>query len=107
MSIDSYFKPGYSIKSVTNTPDGAGSFTKTYTEHANVSGRMRPLTGSEILANEKLGAITTHRFYCPVITVAETDRIYDENNDRIYDIKFIKNPMEMDDHLEIDCEQIR
>lgn len=106
MSIDSYYKSGFTIKRVTNVNDGAGSYTKLLSDLIATYGRMRPLSGTEILANEKLGVITTHRFYCPIISVRPDDKIYDSNSDKFYEIKFIKNPMEMNDHLEVDCEYL-
>jgi hypothetical protein len=106
MPIDSYYKPGYTVKRPVESNDGGGVIVLTFADLVNSSGRMRPLTGTEILANEALGLKTSHRFYCPVIDVVEKDRIYDSNKSKTYEIKFVKNPMEMDDHLEIDCELI-
>ncbi len=106
MSIESYYRTGFSVKRPVSVSDSGGSFTTTFADYAAISGRMRPLTGTEILANEKLGLKTSHRFYCAVLSAVESDRIYDSVNDKTYEIRFIKNPMEMDDHLEIDCELI-
>lgn len=106
MPVESYYKSGYMIKRAVNTNDGGGVVIQTFSDLVATYGRMRALTGTEILANEKLGLVTSHRFYCPVIDVEEKDRIYDSNKSKTYEIKFVKNPMEMDSHLEIDCELI-
>lgn len=106
MPIDSYYISGFIIKRPVETNDGGGVMVLSFSDLLTTSGRMRPLTGNEILANEALGLKTSHRFYCPVIDVNEKDRIYDSNKNKTYEIKFVKNPMEMDDHLEIDCELI-
>ena len=106
MSIESYYKSGYTIKRVTNVPDGAGAYTEQLADVVSTYGRLRPLSGNEILANEKLNYRTTHRFYCPVIDVKPEDKIYDSNSEKFYEVKFIKNPMEMDSHLEVDCEYL-
>ncbi len=107
MSIDSYYKSGYTIKRVTSVDDGAGSYTEQLSDLVSTYGRMRPLSGNEILANEKLNYRTTHRFYCPVIDIKPEDKIYDSTSEKYYEVKFIKNPMEMDSHLEIDCEYLQ
>lgn len=105
MGIESYYKPGYTIKRpVVTTVDGV--VVETFSDLISVSGRMRALNGNEVLANERIGLITTHRFYCAVVDVEVKDRIFDSNKSKTYEIKFVKNPMEMDDHLEIDCELI-
>jgi len=106
MPIDSYYRSGFTIKRATLLNDGGGVMVKTFIDFASTDGRMRPLTGNEILANEKIGLKTSHRFYCAVNNAIEADRIYDSVYQKTYEIKFIKNPMEMDDHLEIDCELI-
>ncbi len=106
MPIDSYYKPGFTIKRPVRTVDSGGSPVETFSDFLTTSGRMRPLTGTEILANEKLGLVTSHRFYCAVIDVEEKDKIYNSNTGNTYEVKFVKNPMEMGDHLEIDCKFI-
>lgn len=103
MGIESYYVSGYEIQRATGVDDGAGSSTETLNKVSAISGRMRPLTGNEILANEKLNLITTHRFYCAITDVREGDYIYDSVKDKLYEVKFVKNPMEMDVHFEIDC----
>lgn len=103
MGIESYLVSGYEIKRVTKVDDGAGSWTEQLAKVSDTVGRLRPLNGNEILANEKLNLITSHRFYCPVIDVNEGDYIYDTVKSWLFEVKFIKNPMQMDEHLEIDC----
>lgn len=104
--IDKYYGEGFKIKRQSLQDDGGGVSVPVFTDVMDVSGRLRPLTGNEILANERIGLRTTHRFYCDVISVIPTDRIYDSNSSSSYDIKFIKNPMSMNHHLEIDCELV-
>ena len=103
MGIGSYLVSGYEIYRPTDVDDGAGSSTEQLIKLADTQGRMRPLTGNEILANEKLNLITTHRFYCAITDVREGDYIYDSVKGKYYEVRFVKNPMEMDDHFEIDC----
>lgn len=101
--ISDYYKTGFIIKRPIVTIDSGGSLIETFSDFIFTSGRMRPLSGNEVLANEKLGLVTSHRFYCAVIDVEVKDRIYNSNTDDTYEIEFIKDPMEMGDHLEIDC----
>ena len=106
MPIENFYKSGYTIKRPITTIDSGGSPIETFSDFITASGRMRPLTGNEILANEKLGLVTSHRFYCAVIDAEEKDRIYDSNTGNTYEVKFVKDPMEMRHHLEIDCKLI-
>ena len=103
MGIGSYLVSGYEIHRPIDVDDGAGSSTEQLIKLSDTQGRMRPLTGNEILANEKINLITSHRFYCPVQEVSNGDYIKDTVKDQLYSVVFVKNPMEMDDHLEIDC----
>jgi len=101
--IRSLYKSGYRIERPAFTNE-AGIEKKTYSEVTTISGRMRPLTGNEILANDKLGLKTTDRFYCDIVDIKEEDRIIDLNSGKIFEVKHPKNPMGMNHHLEVDCE---
>lgn len=103
MSINDHYIPGFTVKRSVQT-NVNGIATETFSDLAEVSGRMRALTGNEILANERRGLKTSHRFYCDVIDIEIRDRIVNGSN--TFDVKFVKNPMEMNHHLEIDCELI-
>lgn len=105
MGIESYYVSGYEIHRPANGVDPGGSVTESLNKIADTVGRMRPLNGDEILANEKLNLITSHRFYCPVTDVVAGDYIKDTVKNQLYEVKFVKNPMEMDDHLEVDVKQ--
>lgn len=107
MSIDSYYRTGFTIKRPVSTVDAGGSPIELFVDLTAVDGRMRQLNGTEVLANEALGLKTTDRFYCAVIDVEEKDRIYDSVNDKTYEIRSVNNVMEMDSHLQIDCELIK
>lgn len=105
MGIESYYVGGYEIHRATKSVDAGGSVTESLSKQSDIVGRMRPLSGDEILANEKLGLITSHRFYCPVTDLKYGDYILDTVKSQLYEVKFVKNPMEMDDHLEVDVMQ--
>lgn len=96
--IDDYFTPGWEIQRPT-TQNVGGIAKDTYALIATISGRMRPLSGGEIYQNEKNGYKTTHRFYCGIHDIQSSDRII---SDKTYEVELIRNPMSMDDHLEVD-----
>jgi hypothetical protein len=99
--IDDYFINGWEVQRPTTSNVG-GIATDTYSKVLTIPGRMRPLSGGEIFQNERNGYKTTHRFYCGIYVIENTDRIHDTVHDLTYDIQLIRNPMEMNDHLEID-----
>lgn len=97
------FIPGYVIKRPTVSNED-GILKETDVVVALVSGRMRPLSGNEMIKNEKMGYTTTHRFYCDVVEIQPMDSIYDSVKNITYAIKLIVNPMEMNEFLQIECE---
>lgn len=99
--IEDYFTPGWEIQRPT-TQNVGGIAKDTYSTVATIDGRMRPLTGNEIFQNEKNNYKTTHRFYCGIHDIKSDDRIHDSVLNLTYEVELIKNPMSMDDHLEID-----
>lgn len=101
--IQDFYTKTFEIKRLTQTNDN-GILTENLTTHLTIKGKMRSLTGYEILQNEKLNYTTTHRFYCDVYDIKNTDKIYDLSENKMYDIKSIRNPFEINRHLEIDCE---
>jgi SPP1 family predicted phage head-tail adaptor len=103
--INNYFKPGFKVQSSINANKGGGSYSPSYSSDvATISGRMRQLSGSEMMKNERMNYITTHRFYCVFTKVIDaTSRIVDKAG-LIYDVKLVTNPMNMNRHLEVDCE---
>lgn len=102
--ISDYFIPGYKIKSLIETGDGGGSLVKTYSSGIDIAGRMRPLSGNEMMKNERMNYITTHRFYCSFTdAISATSKIVDPSGLE-YEVKLIINPMNFNEHLQIDCE---
>ncbi len=103
MSLSNWFKLEFEILTPTEINDG-GILTKTYSVALTVPGLMRQLNGNEVFANEKLGYKSTHRFYCDVDTIDIMQLIKHTPSGKYYEIRNIKNPMEFNHHLEIDCE---
>ncbi|HYX06835.1 MAG TPA: hypothetical protein VE912_08900, partial [Bacteroidales bacterium] len=72
---------------------------------STIDGRLRDLSGSEVIVNEKKGYTTTHRLYCSTSEdITELDVIYDVADDLYYEAEVIRNPMHLNDHLEIDLQ---
>ena len=104
MIEDYYISDGFVTKR-PSTINSGGIATVTLTDVSEISGRMRDLSGYEVVTNEKKGYTTTHRFYCAAsVDINEKDILYDSNNDKYYEVSVVRNPMQMDKHLEVDCE---
>jgi hypothetical protein len=104
-AIARFFVTGFQVKRPTRTPDNKGSWTETTSTVVTTEGRLRQLTSNEILANEKIGIVSTHRFYCPVIDVRALDYIYDSNTLKTYKVTGTpNNVMNMDRFLQVDCQ---
>lgn len=106
--IEELFKNKFKIQRYTTTISN-GISSKTYTDLSfakNVSGLMRPLNSNEINAAQSQGYVANYRFYClPFSSSLQiTDRIVDTVNNENYEIKAIRNPMNFDEFLQIDCE---
>ena len=72
--------------------------------HITIKGRLRKLSGNEIVRSDQLQSIGTHRLYCyPADIVKETDRIV--FNGKNYEIIDVNNVMNFDDLLQIECEE--
>lgn len=101
--IEHFFAPGISV--LRNDPDDndIGGQVDDWTLHLSIDGIIRPLSGNEAVSADKLTLIATHTLYCGVHDILETDRIRDAAGNE-YDIKFVQNPMNMGNHLQISLE---
>ena len=99
--IENDFIYGFVIKRPT-TVNSNGIMQTTYNTVITTSGRLRPLTGNEIYQNEKRNLRSTHRFYCGIIDIQVEDYIL--FGGKYYAVKYIKNPMEANEFLQVDCE---
>lgn len=92
MSIDRFFTTGITYKVPTITRDAAGGEIETLGTAVSLAGRIRPMTGNEILASQKLEIVSTHILYClPEANLTRKCRVYFGSD--TYLVKFIKNPM--------------
>lgn len=102
-NIERFFASGISV--LRNDPDDnkIGGKIDNWELHLEIDGIIRPLSGNEAVSGDKLTLIATHTLYCGVHDILETDRIRDAAGNE-YDIKFVQNPMNMNNHLQISME---
>ncbi len=103
--ISAHYDREFEIKRPVTTSNG-GLVSVVYQTIATIRGKLRPLSGNERHYNEKNNYETTHRLYCDVMDIRAEDKIIDLTNGRVYDVKYIKNPMELDRYLMVDCKWI-
>jgi len=92
-----------SIKQATNTPDGIGGVTESWSELAEVWANVAPMAGRE---EDRQGAVRENRMY--MITIRNrsdilNDMVIDWGGDR-YNIRNIKQPPDRKMYLEIVAE---
>ena len=102
--ISKYYESGIVIQRLTQVSNGMGGYTDTWSTHLTINGRIRPLNGNERLSADKTTLFATHRLYCDVIDIKESDRVL--YNSKIYQVKFVSNVMNFDRHLQVDLELI-
>lgn len=103
MVIDDYYNQVLELHRVTKVNLGGGSFKDQSAKVKDVKGRLRPLSGSERYMDHQKQKEVNYRFYCGYdSSIDEKDILIDPANDNSFEISFIKNPMQMNQHLEID-----
>ena len=104
-NIESFYNQEFQIMRYTMTSSGYGGVQGAWSEHLKVIGRLRPMTADERLRADKVSLDSTHRLYTSIADIVSKDRVIDVYGNN-YAIKGLKNPMNMDNHLEIDLELI-
>ena len=102
--INRLFEPGHVIERKTHKKNDIGGWKEEWTTHALVVGLIRPLSGQERLSADKHTLVATHKFYCSPIDIKEGDRLI--KDDRVFDVVFVKDPMSMGHHLEVDLLEV-
>lgn len=83
--------------------DGAGGKEYKWGNHIEISGTLDQLSGDEVLASDKLGELSSHIFIIfEIVDVKAEDRMIID--DKIYQVKNVDNPNNMDRQLEIKVE---
>ena len=103
-NIKRFYTSGHIIERYTKTGGGFGGPEYQWSTHLTVDGRLRPLAGDKRLSADKETLYASHKFYTDVADIKDTDR-YKDPEGNLYTIKFVSDPMNMGNHLEIDLEQ--
>ena len=86
----------------TLTDDGMGGQVETWADGTAFKGRLSSLSIDERMSQDKTTVFATHKIYCNVITLTETQRIRNSDSTRYFEIKGIIQPSNSaTGHLEI------
>jgi len=103
--ISDFYNSLFDVMRSTTIESGYGGTKLSWGKSATVSGRLRPLSGDERMRADKMSLYSTHKLYTYVADITQSDRIIDVAGNT-YEVKYIKNPMNMDNHFEIDLELV-
>ena len=103
-NITRFYTPGHKIERYGETGGGFGGPSQVWNTHLEIDGCLRPLSGDTRISADKETLFATHRFYCDVADIKETDRYVDPDGE-VYRIKFVADVMNMGNHLQIDLEK--
>ncbi len=98
------FNNTLTLQTLTETDDGQGGVTTSWTNVGSFRARISPLTNQERLIQNKVTDVCTHHVYCDNMTVTTADRI--KWGTIYFTIVGIINPSEAYDHLEIQVQEI-
>ena len=105
--ISNYYEYGIIVQRNVEMDNGIGGTIPNWSNYAIIWGRIRPLTGKELVMADKQTAISTHRLYCSLsVDINENDRIVYKNNK--YEIVAPPaNIMNFDNHFQIELKVIK
>ena len=104
--ISGFYKPGITVLRNAPTPNSIGGSKENWTDHLEILGLIRPISGSEPNIAEKPTLNATHRLYCEVCDITEKDRV-EGSDGTIYRVIFVSNVMDMSNHLQVDMILVR
>jgi len=94
----------FTRQTLSRTADGMGGWTETWSDDSTFQGRLGSLPAEERLASDKVTVYATHRLYCNNLTISEEDRV--KLGSRLFEIKAVRNPSNINDHLELDLLEV-
>ena len=98
------FNNTLTLQTLTETDDGMGGVTTSWTDGGSFRARISPISNQERFMQDKTTDSCTHTIYCDNMTVTVEDRI--KWGTVYFQIIGIKNPSEMYHHLEILAREI-
>ena len=87
------------LQSFTETADGQGGVTHSWSDTGSFRGRISSLSAEERMAQDKEQAFSTHKIFCDPMAIKHDDRI--KWGSYYFEIIGIVNPSELYHHLEI------
>jgi head-tail adaptor len=98
--ISRFLNKIFTVKRPTETESIGGATKLTDVDHLTINGAINGLSGSEIIANEQRGVISSHKFYCLYCDIKQGDKVLHGSDEFI--VQFVKDPMGMGEFLQID-----
>lgn len=106
-NISRFYNETVDVMRNTPTANNIGGFKDNWSVHiADLACRIRPLQETEKYVGDKQTLYATHKLYCSVVDIKETDKIIDTDN-KEYLVKGVINPMRWNNHLQVDLEYVR
>ncbi len=84
---------------LTETADGMGSVTKTWTEGAAFKGRLSSLPINERMSDDKQTVFASHKLFCDYQSLNERQRI--RTGTRYFEVNGVVNPSNSNHHIEL------
>ena len=91
----------FTPQTLAETADGQGGVTSAWSDGTAFRGRLSSLPVAERMSADKLTVYASHRLFCNVISISESNRIRNEDSTRYFQIKGIVNPSNSSHHLEL------
>lgn len=102
--IEKYFVPGIIVERYIEGTDELGNAIKTWQPHLAIDGLIDALSGDEQSRADAPAVTATHMLFCPVVDITEKDRV--KYRGKVYNVKFVDNPMNYDRFLQVSLEVI-
>ncbi len=106
MSFTGLLNQTFYPQTLTQTSDGQGGFTESWTDGTSFRGRLSSLNSNEILSNNKLTLNSTHKLFCDWQQFNPTSRIRNSDSTRFFSIVGLINPSDVNHHSEIYLKEI-
>lgn len=92
------------VERLTDTPDGMGGYTKSWSSVQTAWMHLKPLSGSERLHAQYLEAATTHRAHCRAsVDVTTADRL--KKGSRVFNVRAVLDLEERGKFYELQLEE--
>lgn len=104
MSLETLLVDTFTRQTVAETSDGIGGATNDWTDGTEFKGRLSAMPADERMSDDRVTVYASHRLYSESLTIIAKDRV--KLGTRIFEIRAVRNPSNIDHHLEIDLLEI-